>query len=357
MKTKSIYRLAYGLFVAVLLTSSIVSNTFAKYVTSNTANDTARVAKWGVVIEHSGSLFSNAYLEQANGNTPTVWSSDYKNNGKTITVSTATSSEENIIAPGTKSSDEGLKFKISGKPEVATKIEFTADEDNEDIFLNHGSYGYMNTVLTHEDYSSLPSEEIDSKIQKLINLANSGKDIYESYDTFFYAPITEVSEYNFRNALNNESDLFTFDELFKYSNDYDFSPYCPIKYKFNNESCKNVSELKTKVENYLNGSNYGIYPANTNLESIGSNSGNINITWSWDYSSSNGNNDVFDTFLGDLIAKDSIESNFVYGFETVYYNTSYENGKLSYEYASGQYAPIANTKTHFGFTITVSQVD
>ena len=43
-------RLASGLFVLCLITTSVISGTYAKYVTGDNGNDTARVAKWGVEI-------------------------------------------------------------------------------------------------------------------------------------------------------------------------------------------------------------------------------------------------------------------------------------------------------------------
>ena len=47
MKKNRMMRLASILLVCVLLTTSVISGTFAKYTTSVTANDTARVAYWG----------------------------------------------------------------------------------------------------------------------------------------------------------------------------------------------------------------------------------------------------------------------------------------------------------------------
>ena len=50
MKKNKMMRLASGLLVAVLITTSTISGTFAKYVTTADAKDEARVAKFGVVI-------------------------------------------------------------------------------------------------------------------------------------------------------------------------------------------------------------------------------------------------------------------------------------------------------------------
>ena len=47
MKKNRMMRLASVLLVCVLLTTSVISGTFAKYTTTNTASDEARVAYWG----------------------------------------------------------------------------------------------------------------------------------------------------------------------------------------------------------------------------------------------------------------------------------------------------------------------
>lgn len=50
-------RAAGLLFALVLITSCFVGGTFAKYVTSKSASDSARVAKFGVVIEAQDNRF------------------------------------------------------------------------------------------------------------------------------------------------------------------------------------------------------------------------------------------------------------------------------------------------------------
>ena len=69
MKKNKTMRAAGGLLIATMLTSSIVSGTYAKYVTTDSATDTARVAKFGVTVTASGSLFDKTYLA-GTANTP-----------------------------------------------------------------------------------------------------------------------------------------------------------------------------------------------------------------------------------------------------------------------------------------------
>ena len=51
MKKNRMMRLASVLLVCVLLTTSVISGTFAKYTSTATASDIARVAKWSIKVE------------------------------------------------------------------------------------------------------------------------------------------------------------------------------------------------------------------------------------------------------------------------------------------------------------------
>lgn len=100
--------------VLTLITSCFVGGTFAKYVTENEGMDTARVAKWGVEVTVTGDGFKTSYgKDYAESNVE----------GNTVISSTG----EKVVAPGTKGTFGGVK--ITGKPEVAVKIETTADVD------------------------------------------------------------------------------------------------------------------------------------------------------------------------------------------------------------------------------------
>ena len=90
MKKNRMMRLASILLVLVLMTSSVVGGTFAKYTTSATGTDSARVAKWG--FESDGTITINGLFQKA-----------YTTAGGTVSGDTVVSSnDENVIAPGTK---------------------------------------------------------------------------------------------------------------------------------------------------------------------------------------------------------------------------------------------------------------
>ena len=112
MKKNKFLKLASGLLVLCLLTTCVISTTFAKYTTSGDAQDTARVAQWGVTITAQ------------NGGTD-GFATSY---GTTVKSSTT----DKLVAPGTDA--ELAEFTIAGVPEVSLNlnIEFT---DTEDVFL------------------------------------------------------------------------------------------------------------------------------------------------------------------------------------------------------------------------------
>lgn len=102
------------LLVSTMATSCFVGSTFAKYVSEGEGSDSARVAKWGVEVTVTGDGFKTEYGKD-----------DYKSSVKGNTVISST--EEKVVAPGTKGTFGGVK--ISGKPEVAVKVETTATVD------------------------------------------------------------------------------------------------------------------------------------------------------------------------------------------------------------------------------------
>ena len=136
MKKNKMMRLASILLVVTLLSTSIISGTFAKYTTQDSASDSARVAKWGVSLQVIGNLYGEAYKDAivANGDTSlTVLANDHA------------SADDDVVAPGTKNG-EGFKFSLTGTPEVSSQAVVTIKAQN--VFLNAGKYGLMVEVST-----------------------------------------------------------------------------------------------------------------------------------------------------------------------------------------------------------------
>lgn len=136
MKKNKMMRAAGVLLIAVLLTTSLISGTFAKYVTSGEDSDSARVAKFGVLVTADGSLFSENYYSASEGDNANAPATD----GATISVHSLDST--NVVAPGTKSDENGLNLSVAGTPEVKVRVSASITADSE-IFLAAGTYQDM----------------------------------------------------------------------------------------------------------------------------------------------------------------------------------------------------------------------
>lgn len=102
MKKNVMMRLASGLLIAVLLTTCAIAGTFAKYTTTASGSDSARVAKWGVTVTANGETFKINYDNTA--------------------ISSV--AEEDIVAPGTSGSLVAMG--LSGSPEVKVEVSYQA---------------------------------------------------------------------------------------------------------------------------------------------------------------------------------------------------------------------------------------
>lgn len=111
MRKNNLLRVGALLFVLTMMTSSFVGGTFAKYVTSGTGTDTARVAKFGVQVTANGETFAKEYATD--------------NNEVKGTISKSVVSTDKVVAPGTKGNMASMT--LSGTPEVAVKVTYEAD--------------------------------------------------------------------------------------------------------------------------------------------------------------------------------------------------------------------------------------
>lgn len=119
MKKNRMMRLASILLVCVLLSTSVISGTFAKYTNSTEATDVARVAKWDV---------------KFNGNKMTAETTTFafdlfKTTHQNVKAGTET---EAIIAPGTEGSFE-IILKNDSEVTAEYAIDYTVTKTNENI--------------------------------------------------------------------------------------------------------------------------------------------------------------------------------------------------------------------------------
>ena len=104
MKKNIAMRVAAFLFILTMISTCAFATTFAKYTTSGSTEDTARVAKWGVTVTAAAeeTLFEDTY------------------DGTVISAVT----DEDVVAPGT----EGTlaSFEVDGTPEVKAQVTYVA---------------------------------------------------------------------------------------------------------------------------------------------------------------------------------------------------------------------------------------
>ena len=148
MKKNKMMRLASLLLVMVLMTTCVIGGTFAKYTSTATSSDTARVANWGfeaVSMDLTG-LFATTYETHTDGFT-----------GDTVISANTT----DLIAPGTSGFDT-FQFAYDqsagiNAPEVAYTFEVSTEgsscaqsiQDNNNIVwaLDHGTYGTWTQLI------------------------------------------------------------------------------------------------------------------------------------------------------------------------------------------------------------------
>ncbi len=307
MKKNKALRAASALLVLTLLTTSIIGGTFAKYTTSDSATDTARVAKWGVTLQVSGNLYGKAYTAgNLDASKPVAWESASETGQSVISAGGSAAAAQNLLAPGTQSDAGPFEFKLTGTPEVAskTKVEITT----QNIFLKKNEddkrYGLMVPVsgLTAGNFVDIATQQ-------------GGLYIWEN-DKYTKVDTTTIK------APENGKTYYTLEDAFQLTQDY-----YPIVYKLTghtidddgtigSDSLKEVAEtILQKVKSGTSitmddGTCIGTGTAesetilpNTDLSTQLALDNEI-ITWSWAYE--NGTDramyDGADTVLGNLQA-------------------------------------------------------
>lgn len=133
MKANRLMKVGGLLLVLTLITSCFVGGTFAKYVSQGQGEDNARVAKWGVVVEITGDGFKTEYGKD---------DMDADIQGNTV----ISSNGDKVVAPGTKGTFGGVK--ITGKPEVAVKVQTIADVNLSGWNVADGGEFYCPLIFT-----------------------------------------------------------------------------------------------------------------------------------------------------------------------------------------------------------------
>lgn len=153
MKRNKMMRVASTLLVAVMLTTCVISGTYAKYTSEKTASDVARVAKWQILVNDN-----DLYVESENVTFDLF--ETVKDTGLVTENEVAVVDGESIIAPGTSGS---FDLVIENKSEVDAEYAITLEEDKDyEIPLQYSVDGKNWT----EDISTLSVEEVALDMDK-----------------------------------------------------------------------------------------------------------------------------------------------------------------------------------------------
>ncbi|MBQ3003454.1 MAG: hypothetical protein IJD82_06965, partial [Clostridia bacterium] len=135
MKKNKMMRIASVLLIAVMMSTCAISGTFAKYVTSGDASDSARVAKWGVEVTGVGDYFADAY------------NTDDALYAGAQSVITSGATDDSLVAPGT-SKNGVTTIKITGVPEVAARVSVIGDVEIGDKWEDQNGDFYCPIIIT-----------------------------------------------------------------------------------------------------------------------------------------------------------------------------------------------------------------
>lgn len=258
MKKNRFIKIACAMLSMCLITTCAIGTTLAKYTTGSSAADTARVAKWGVEVSTSGTLFGKQYKDvivAQDDDTMTVQSLEAINN------------IANVVAPGTKN-EAGVQVKVTGTPEVDFTVSATTNGKTiEDIYLKEGTYAVMVPV--------------EKQTVTALNYSN-----YYVYDA--------------ANEVYKKADNATYQEYFVLQDKVQFvDDYYPIIWSVNGQAT-NVNLVDTVTQKILNaingaGATSKYYEANATVDQ------SFLLTWAWNYNVS-AEADAKDTILGNIMA-------------------------------------------------------
>ena len=302
MKKNVFLKIASVMLVLCLASTCAIGTTFAKYTTADSASDTARVARWGITVAVSGTLFGTDYAATT---------------ADTIVAATSqsvsSSDTANIVAPGTKN-ETGFQVKLSGTPEV--QYDVTAGLNGvtiEDIFLAKGEWGVMVPVYGVNAATDISGYYTLSGTTYTLN----GATAYDSAKTY----------YALHDYVNVAADYYPIS--WNVAKDGADATYTVT-------DARNLTTIATDLTDAIDAI-AGV--ANNELAAT------YTLTWNWAFDNTVNaySNNGADTILGNLMAADT--TNKVVKKDGANYTSALTNGT---DY---------NLEIAFGLTVTVDQVN
>ena len=354
MKKNRMMRLASGLLVAVLATTSMISGTYAKYTTQDSANDSARVAKWGVELQAFGNLYGESYTDEI--------VADTEDEGAGIRVQ-SNGATADVVAPGTEK-EQGLTFKLNGQPEVDYQATVVVKHQN--IFLAKGEYGVM---IEAEGITEANFDEFTDDLYTLSSGVYSKADSYT--DATYYTLEDAFPEGEFPTTGNYYPVVYALGGETSVTGNIEADTLSAVAEKIGGSVlvANTSGEVGTKTEDVVASKANNMVTTTTFVSAVHDTNtsvadtlklGHEVLTWNWAFGDvdSVGNTadgtDKADTVLGNLIA--GVPGVVVKTAEG--YATLEKADDTDLVFASGDADTVyACLNTQFSLDITVTQVD
>ena len=157
MKKNKMLRIASVMLVLALITTCVISGTFAKYVTNGSGGDSARVAAWGVQIDGEGLAFAKSYNSGA--------------------VAAGASTTMKVVAPNTNGALAAIT--VSGTPEVKSKVTLTGTL----TITGFGAYFPIIFTVNGETYG-LSGTDADNKYDNIAALITAVETAFNSENEY-----------------------------------------------------------------------------------------------------------------------------------------------------------------------------
>jgi len=307
-------RLLAFLITVCLATTCFLSGTVAKYSTSDAAADQGTVAKWGIQLNITGSLFGEKYADGSGSNTVGIPLVSTTENGYSVAVK---NTGKNVVAPGTNS-EKPINISLKGTAETDLTITFTVNDANlKDIYLAAGTYYIMaEENVTAATFDALQDALYTENAGTYTKLADAAT--YDSSVTYYKVKETVTVATDYRPVV------YTLTE----------NAGSPAEHKTVESLMKALAKIVVGVDNATNGTK----SLNANATALNI---DYDIAWSWSFHVDD-NSDNCDTILGLLIAE---QTNVV---KTTDSGATYVKLDSGTDY---------NTETAFNFEIKVEQVD
>jgi hypothetical protein len=318
-----------------------------------------------VEISASGSLYGQDYAAGEKDKSVPV---SVNSNGA-ISVRSNNKSEK-IVAPGTKSDENGFAFSIKGEPEVSTKI--VVKVTAQDIYLNAGEYAVVQEV-------KMDQAAIDDYAVKSASVTTT--------DAIYYSTDSGRS-YTLLSKDNKPASAAKYYKLVDYVNVA--KDYYPVEYKNESQNPKfaSVTTAQGIALGVANSVTSGaittttttggavtyeatrtVSPTTASAVSLSAiNLESNKITWSWAFEDNeNKENDAKDTILGQMMAASDTGSSITVvkigndkALTVLKYNT--KDGIVATVDTSTtknyeEKDVVASIRTKFDITITATQVD